>query len=387
MKLHRLLLPVGLTATLLAGCAGSVEPQYPPKDLTDFDTQVDLDARWSDGIGEGLGRARYPLTPLVDSGTLYAVDQTGELRALNTDSGETEWQVELGTAISSGIGADGGRLYIGTRNGEVLAIDRDDGNIEWRSRVSSEVLAPPQVNSSQVIVQSVDGAVTALNRLNGSEQWVYSSSQPALTLRGTGSPRVIDQVSFAGFANGRLVTLDNRSGQPLWDMRVAVPKGRTEVDQLVDIDGQPVLTQDGRLYVTSYNGRLLALEATSGEVIWEREESSYLTPLVVGNYLFTVNEASHVIAVEADTGRVMWDADTLEGRELTAPAFVDGNIAVGDSEGYLHLLDAASGEMRGRTHVDGSGLSLPLLTGNQRLYALANDGRLVAYDLENVAAR
>ncbi|WP_110666384.1 outer membrane protein assembly factor BamB [Salinicola halophilus] len=387
MKLYRLLLPLGLTATLLAGCAGSVEPQYPPKDLTDFDKQVDLDARWSEGVGEGLGRARYPLTPLVDGGTLYAVDQTGALRALDADSGETEWEVELGTAISSGIGADGGRLYIGTRNGEVLAIDREDGSVDWRSRVSSEVLAPPQVNSSLVVVQSVDGAVTALNRLNGGEQWVYTSSQPALTLRGTGAPRVIEPVSFAGFANGRLVTIDNRSGQTLWDMRVAVPQGRTEVDQLVDVDGQPVLTQDGRLYVTSYNGRLLALEATSGEVIWEHEESSYLTPLVVGNYLFTVNEASHVIAVEADTGRVMWDSDTLEGRELTAPAFVDGNIAIGDAEGYVHLLDATSGEMRGRTHVDGSGLSLPLLTGDRRLYAFANDGRLVAYDLENVESQ
>lgn len=385
MKLTHLLLPLGLTATLLAGCAGSVEPQYPPKELQDFTPKVDLDERWDQSIGEGLGRAQYPLTPLVDDGTLYAVDQTGDLRAIDTDSGDTEWEVELGTAISSGIGADVGRLYIGTRNGEVLAVNREDGSIAWRSRVSSEVLAPPQVNSQLVVVQSVDGAVTALNRLDGQERWVYTSSQPALTLRGTGAPRVIEPVSFAGFANGRLVTLDNRSGQTLWDMRVAVPKGRTEVDQLVDLDGQPVLTQDGRLFVTSYNGRLLALEATSGKVLWEREESSYLTPLVVGNYLFTVNDASHVLAIEADTGRVMWESDALEGRWLTAPSFVDGNIAVGDYEGYVHLLDASTGEISGRVHVDGSGLTLPLLTGNQRLYALTNDGTLVAYDLHSVS--
>ncbi|KFF50563.1 pyrrolo-quinoline quinone [Gammaproteobacteria bacterium MFB021] len=384
MKLTRLLLPLGLTATLLAGCAGSVEPQYPPKELKDFPATVELDERWSQDIGEGLGRAQYPLTPLVDGGTIYAVDQTGDLRAIDTDGGDTQWEVELGTPISSGIGADPGRLYLGTRNGEVLAVDRTDGSLAWRSRVSSEVLAAPQVNSQLVIAQSVDGAVTALDRADGQEQWVYSSSIPALTLRGTGTPRTIEPVTFAGFANGRLVTLDNRSGQPLWDMRVAVPQGRTEVDQLVDLDGQPVLTRDGRLFVTSYNGRLVALEATSGKVMWERKESSYLTPLVVGNYLFTVNAASHVLAIEADSGRVMWDADTLEGRWLTSPAFVDGNIAVGDYEGYVHLLDATTGEMSGRVHVSGSGITLPLLTGDKRLYVYANDGRLVAYDLKTV---
>lgn len=385
MKLTHLLLPLGLTATLLTGCAGSVEPQYPPKELKDFTAKVDLDERWDQSIGEGLGRARYPLVPLVDSGTIYAVDENGDLRAIATDSGDTEWEVQLGTQISSGIGGDSGRLYLGTRNGEVMAVDRDDGSVEWTSRVSSEVLAPPQVNSQLVVVQSVDGAVTALDRASGEERWVYSSSQPALTLRGTGAPRTIEPVTFAGFANGRLVTLDNRSGQTLWDMRVAVPKGRTEVDQLVDLDGQPVLTQDGRLFVTSYNGRLLALEATSGKVLWERDESSYLTPLVVGNYLFTVNAASHVLAIDADTGRVMWDSDTLEGRSLTAPAFVDGNIAVGDYEGYIHLLDASTGELTGRVELGDDGLSVPLLTGDRRLYALGNDGTLAAYDLEDVS--
>jgi len=385
MKLTHLLLPLGLTATLLTGCAGSVEPQYPPKELKDFTPKVGLDERWDQSIGEGLGRARYPLTPIVDNGMIYAVDETGDLRAIDSDNGETEWDVDLGTPISSGIGADGGHLYLGTRNGEVLSVNREDGSVDWKSRVSSEVLAAPQVNSELVVVQSVDGAVTALDRLDGSEKWVYSSSQPALTLRGTGAPRVIEPVSFAGFANGRLVTLDNRSGQPLWDMRVAVPQGRTEVDQLVDLDGQPVLTQDGRLFVTSYNGRLLALEATSGKVLWEHEESSYLTPLVVGNFLFTVNAASHVIAIEADTGRVMWDSDTLEGRSLTAPAFVDGNIAVGDYEGYIHLIDASTGEMSGREELGGDGLTLPLLTGDRRIYALSNDGTLAAYDLETLS--
>ena len=57
MKLTHLLLPLGLTATLLAGCAGSVEPQYPPKELQDFTPKVSLDERWDQGIGEGLGRA------------------------------------------------------------------------------------------------------------------------------------------------------------------------------------------------------------------------------------------------------------------------------------------------------------------------------------------
>ncbi|GAB2792392.1 outer membrane protein assembly factor BamB [Halomonas shantousis] len=384
MKLTHLLMPAAFAlATLLAGCAGQVEPQYPPKELQDLSASVQLETQWEQGIGSGLGRARYPLVPFIADDTLYAVDADGLLRAIDAGTGSTLWESRFDTPFSSGLSGDIDNLYVGTRNGEVLAISREDGSIVWRRRVSSEVLAPPQINSQLVVVQSVDGAVTALDRLSGEERWVYTSTQPALTLRGTGTPRVIEQVTFAGFANGRLVTLDNRSGQALWDMRVAVPRGRTEVDQLVDLDGQPVLAQDGRLFVTSYNGRLLAIDATSGEVLWDREESSYLTPLVIGDYLFAVNEASHVLALDANSGRVMWESDALEGRKLTAPAFIDGNLAVGDYAGYIHLLDARSGELTGRDRLDGSGISVTLLSDDQRLYALANDGSLAAYTLSS----
>lgn len=377
MKLAQLLAPT-LLISLLAGCSGNVEPEYPPKPLSDIDRQVDVQELWSQQIGDGLGIARYPITPALDDGRLFAADQSGLLRAIDADSGEQLWQIELDTPVSSGLSAVAGQVYLGTRNGEVLALDQDDGSVVWRSRVSSEVLAPPQANSELLVVQSVDGAVTALDRATGEERWVYTSNEPALTLRGTGTPRVINQVSFAGFANGRLVTLDNRNGQPLWDMRVAVPRGRTEVDRLVDLDGQPLLTRDGRLYVTSYNGRLLALQATSGEVLWERDASSYLSPALVGDYLFTVNEDSHVMAIDAKSGRVMWESDALEGRSLTAPTFIDGRIAVGDYQGYIHLLDAESGELVGRTDL-GDGISLTPLADDQQLYVMNNDGDLAAY--------
>ncbi|GGX94191.1 outer membrane protein assembly factor BamB [Litchfieldella qijiaojingensis] len=368
-------------ALMLAGCAGKVEPQYPPKELRSFNETTALGSVWSQRVGQGLGRARYPLSAAQGEGVIYAADERGYVMALDADSGDTHWERDLDTAISSGLTAGSGQLFLGTRNGEVLALSQDDGEIQWRSRVSSEVLAPPQVNSQLVIVQSVDGAVTALDRANGDERWIYTSSQPALTLRGTGTPQVIEPVSFVGFANGRLATLDNRSGQPLWDMRIAVPQGRSEVDRLVDLDGQPVLTPDGRLYVTSYNGRLIALEATSGEVLWERDQSSYLTPLLVGDYLFTVDEASHILALDALSGERVWRNEDLEGRWLTAPAFADGKLVFGDFEGYVHLLDARSGTLVGRTRVNNSGISVRPITEGRRIYAQANDGRLEALQI------
>ncbi|QJQ94488.1 MULTISPECIES: outer membrane protein assembly factor BamB [Halomonadaceae] len=370
-----------LALSLLAGCAGKVEPQYPPTELTRIEAQAEMRSAWNQRIGRGLGRAIYPIAPAREGGTLFAADERGEVRAIQAESGETLWRKEIETSVSSALTAMAGQLYLGTRNGEVLALDQNDGTVLWRARVTSEVLAAPQANNQLLVVQSVDGAVTALDRATGREVWVHTTSQPALTLRGTGTPQVIDPITFVGFANGRLAILDNASGQPLWDMRVAVPQGRSEVDRLVDLNGQPLLTPDGRLYVTSYNGRLLALEATSGEVLWEREHSSHLSPLLVGDTLYTVNAASHVLALDALSGRLLWSSEALEGRWPTAPAFAGNRLVFGDFEGYVHLMDRNSGDLVGRTRINKSGISVRPLTDGRWIFAMANDGRLEALQI------
>ncbi|MWJ27265.1 outer membrane protein assembly factor BamB [Halomonas sp. ZH2S] len=365
-----------LALGLIAGCASKGAPVYTPAELTNIEATSQLDTQWRYGMDSGLGRARYPIAPAREDDTLFAADVEGQVVALDADDGSRQWEVDLDVPVSSGLTAVAGQLYLGTRNGEVLALSQQDGSVTWRSRVSSEILAAPQANQQLLVVQSVDGNVTALDRQSGAERWVYTSSQPALTLRGTATPQVIDPVTFTGLANGRLVTLDNRSGQPLWDMQIATPQGRSEIDRLVDVTSQPVLTPDGRLYVTSYNGRLVALEATRGEVIWEREHSSRHTPILVGDFLFTVNDASHVLALDAENGREIWRNESLEGRWLTAPAFADGRLVFGDFEGYLHLLDAREGEVVGRTRIHKSGISVRPVTEGNIIHVLANNGRL-----------
>ena len=374
-RVLRLTLGAGIVA-FVAGCASKSEPLYSAKELQPFNETVMLDERWDTRVGDGFGRAKYPIAPARDGNTLFAADAQGIVAAYNAENGQRQWQIDLDTPISSALNAIAGTLYLGTRNGEVLALDQSDGSVKWRSQVSSEVLAAPQANQQLLIVQSTDGQVSALNRLNGSPVWTYSSSLPALTLRGTGTPQTIDPVTFAGFANGRLATLDNRNGQPLWEKQIATPHGRSDVERLVDLAGQPVITPDGRMFVTSYNGRVVALEALRGEVLWERELSSRHTPVLVGDTLFVATDESHVVALTADNGQEVWRNRDLEGRWITAPAFADGNLVFGDFEGYLHLINIRDGELVGRTEIDDSGISVRPVTEGSTIHVQADNGRL-----------
>lgn len=377
----KLMIATLTSLALLVGCSGNVEPQYPPKELQDVSATSQATTLWSKRVGAGLGKGNYPMAPAREGSRIFAADHRGLVTALDANTGNTLWETTLDSGASSALTAVDGQVYLGTRSGEVVAMDQSTGEVKWKVSSSSEVLAAPQANTQLLVIQSIDGRVTALNRNNGSEFWSYSASQPALSLRITSTPTVIDAVTIAGMANGRLVTLDNRTGQPLWERRISNPTGNSDIERLSDLSGQPLLTPDGRLYATSYNGRVVAMEATSGQVAWAKPLSSYRSPLMVGDTLYVVDEASHVIALDAMTGDEKWRLKDLEGRSLTAPEFAGGQIVLGDYDGYVHLVNADTGKLTGRTHVDSSGLSVAPQTDGRRVYMLADDGTLQALEI------
>lgn len=364
----------------LAGCGSLPEAKYPPKALTDIDAEVRLDVAWQDFAAKGPGELGYLLPPVVADNRIYATDREGHLTAWQSDDGNVLWEADLGSGASSGLAHDRGKLYLGTQNGEVLGLSATGGQVLWRTRLSTQLMAAPQVNASlnQLVVQTADGRVSALDAATGRILWTYEGDEPLLTLHGTAAPRVVPSATFAGFANGRVVALDNRNGQMGWDVRVAIPSGRTDIERLVDVDGQPLLTRKGLLVVTSYQGRLMALDPSSGRGIWERKDSSFHPAAEAAGHILYVDEASNVVALEARSGGVLWNQNALSGRQLTAPVVWNGYVAVADFEGYVHLLSPEDGRIVGRIDADASGIEQPLIATDDTLYAVAVNGRLMA---------
>ena len=186
-----------------------------------------------------------------------------------------------------------------------------------------------------------------------------------------------DRLAIAGLSSGKVVAVDTQRGFPVWEQRVAVAQGRSELDRIVDIDGGLRLVGD-TLYVVSYQGRVAGVDINNGRVLWQREASSY-AGLDQGLGSVYVSLANGTLeGVDERSASALWSNDGLARRQLSAPAVYSSYIAVGDFEGYLHLLSQTDGRFVGREHIDSDGLrARPLVVGDW-LYAFGNSGELVA---------
>jgi outer membrane protein assembly factor BamB len=374
-----------LSAALLAGCSSMPDPfgmfesdnQAPPAELTAFTPTLEVRTLWSVDAGEGSEDQYLRLFPIESQGRLLVADSEGAVRAIETETGRTVWQVDTEAPLSGGPGLGDGLVLLGTRDAEVIALNEADGTQVWRTRLSSEVLSVPRGSGGIVVTHTIDGKLFGLNASDGSRVWVYDRTVPILTLRGNSSPVIRRNEVLAGFANGKLVSLNLSNGTPLWETLVTPPRGRSELERIVDIDADPFI-YDGIAYVCTYQGEVAAVSMDTGVVLWRRDLSSHAGVSADWRALYVTDDQDRVWALDAGNGAALWRQEKLLNRRLSAPAIIDDYIVVGDLEGYLHWLNYEDGAFVARTELADAPISAKPLVIGEVVYVYADDGTLSA---------
>ena len=367
-----------LAGWLLAGCAGT-DNVAPPTALQPIDATLMVKKRWAHDTGKGEGGYFQRLRPHVEGDRIFVVSQAGELSAWDRD-GKPLWKTNLSPGITAGVNGGGNTVAVGNEEREVIAVDADSGEVRWRQRLGSIVTALSPVRDGVLVARSGDGYIVGLDAASGEILWKINRSVPALSLHGQSEPLLAGGAVLVGLDNGRLLLASARNGNVAWEKVVAIPKGRSEIERMVDIDG-PLALRGAIVFVVSYHGKVAAIDARSGKTLWMRDASSVTGVTEAGGRVLYSDEDSVVWSLDAGSGVPVWKQEALKFRRLTRPVVIGDHVVVGDYEGYLHWLDAATGRIVARSRASSSAiLAAPVVAGD-RLYVLASDGKLSAWEI------
>ncbi|SFR38304.1 Beta-barrel assembly machine subunit BamB [Marinobacter gudaonensis] len=373
-----------LLVLLLAGMAGcsTTDTFEQPAPLPEIEATAEFKRVWSMSVGDGHDGDFLYLAPLNAGDLIYAASADGELYAVESEAGKVVWQRETNDRIFSGLGGDNDRLYLTTEDAELVALSRADGTELWRQSLPTEVLSAPQSNGNLVVTHTIDGKVLGFNAASGEKLWQYDGTVPVLSIRGAAAPLVGGDIVIASFASGRMIALTADAGQPVWQYEVGQPQGRTELERLVDITGQP-LVLDSAILAVGYQGKLALVDIRTGQEIWSRKASSLYSPMVGGGDIYLASANGDLVALRGSDRREIWTQDRLAWRQLTQPMLYNDYLVVGDFEGYLHALNREDGALVGQLEFDDEGIRVPaqrLANGN--LLVFGNSGEMAVFKVQ-----
>jgi outer membrane protein assembly factor BamB len=181
--------------------------------------------------------------------------------------------------------------------------------------------------------------------------------------------------------------------QEIWSTRIGDGAGRSGVRL------QPAFA-DGKLYLIGTDGKLEALDASTGKEIWKQStrvgggiwpfrhkkagpDARYAGgPTVFGNLLVVGTLDGHVYGIDATTGKQLWSAE-VDDEVISPPAIDAGVVYVRTNSGNVYALDANSGERKWA--YDQGNVPLLSLRGNGPLLAAhgvvmfgSDDGNVVS---------
>ncbi len=231
------------------------------------------------------------------------------------------------------------------------------------------------------------------------------------------SPVVAGGRIFAVDGANRVIAMDAESGKTIWTYKVRVSnkgksrRGRRGIIEIVsnplavrdtggkdkEAVGGGIAVADGRVYVTSGFGVVLALNAVTGEEIWRHRTYTpmHSAPTVDNGRLFAISDDNELFGMNADTGEVLWTYQGIveTARMLTSPspAVLDDVVVSPFSSGEIVALRVENGGVLWQDALSASGNLTPLATLNDiasgpvladgYVFAATQSGTFAAFDL------
>ncbi len=141
---------------------------------------------------------------------------------------------------------------------------------------------------------------------------------------------------YGASIDGKLCAIDGTTGRELWN--------RTIGD--ADLESTPAV-YDGIVYIGNWNGTVYALDAATGEQIWgyDTGDSVISSPAVSNGIVYAGSYDRNVYALDAATGRRIWSYRT-GGCVGSSPAVSNGIVYAGCADGAVYAIDASSGTLK-----------------------------------------
>ena len=369
----KLPLAIAVASALLLGCSSNKVKEAKPNPLPKIQQQQGLNLVFSQSVSSTSAAEASRLQLDTDNGMIFAIDPDGQVSAYKGK--EQLWKSKITKQeLTAGVEAAEGIVVVGNRKGQLFALDQATGEQKWTTQLSGAILSPSLIQSGRVITIANDGTVFAHDAVSGQQVWAYKLPSVQFSLRGQPAPvRLDDRTILVASANAYVYALDVISGVPRFQRRVAISEGRSDIQRLIDIVGDPVVAGQ-YLVTTSFQGQVTVTDLATQRVVWSEDASSTNRPEVSGDKVFVSTVDGKLNAYSLSTGQLAWQNEELLNRQLSNPVMLGQSLVVGDLDGVIHLLDPASGKLVGRAKTSGEVQSLRVI--DNQLYVATRKGAL-----------
>jgi outer membrane protein assembly factor BamB len=205
---------------------------------------------------------------------------------------------------------------------KLMALSLANGNTVWtKNRTERATWASPMIayieNKPQLIIMG-NPMITAYNPANGEQIWQVSCMSGEVGASACAS----DGIVFGASENAKMVAINATDGQLVWESNEYLP----EVSS-------PAATKDVLFIATSY-GVLATFDTKTGELLAEHDlgVQFYSSPMIVEGKVYLASVEGKVYIFSANKDATLINTIDTGEKTFATPAFTDGKMVIRTNE-------------------------------------------------------
>jgi len=275
------------------------------------------------------------------------------------------------------------QLIIADNLAKFYSLDIDTGNLLWSKTNKYPFNSQVKIHKDKFFIVDYSNTLKCFKLIDGSECWSFLT-EDSFTLSNTKYSLVISN-ELVIFSNslGDITAVNISDGSMVWQTPTQSSKS---INENYNFSMSKLVLDKKDIYFSNNKNQFYSIQAETGNLNWVNEINSSLTPVIVGDLIFSVSNDGYLFVIQKKLGNIIKITDIyknykIKKRKNIRPVglIIGGNkIYLNNSDGTMHIIDLQLSTVLKIVKISGNLISEPYIN-NGKLYVVKN-GTIIKYD-------
>ena len=263
------------------------------------------------------------------------------------------------------------------------SINIDSGEINWSKNNTYPFNSEIKKYKDKFFAVDYKNTLRCYYVEDGSECWNLQTEGSFTISNSKFSLIIIEDMVIFNNSIGDITAVDIETGMITWQLPT---QSSSIINETYNFKISKLVSDNKSIYFSNNKNEFYSIDVKTGATNWINDINSNLTPIIIGNLLFTVSNNGYLYVIEKDKGNIIRITDLYinykvkKRKNINPVGFAIGNskLFLTNTDGNMIFVDLRLGNITGIEKVTGNLTSKPFIF-NQNLFVIRN-GSIVQYN-------
>ncbi|MDB3894972.1 PQQ-like beta-propeller repeat protein [Candidatus Pelagibacter sp.] len=274
-------------------------------------------------------------------------------------------------------------LIIADNISKYYSININTGKLNWSKNNKYPFNSEIKKVKNKFFVVDYKNTLRCFSVYDGSECWNLQTEESFTISDSKYSLIVVDDMVVFSNSIGDISAVDINTGLIGWQLPT---QSSNITNETYDFKTSKLVSDNNSIFFSTNKDEFYSIDVKTGTINWINKVSSNITPIVIGNLIFTVSNEGYLFVVEKNKGNIVRITDLFKNykikkrKNIKAIGFVigDTNLYLTKSDGKMIVVDLSLGNVISSEKISGSFTSEPFIFNNS-LFVIKN-GSITQYN-------